>query len=78
LDPLPATIEVMTPSTSIGKLVLVPFTNFSTLSITCNSPTDHPVNSSLTISSISILNSSKVLLVSVGIPIVPPIATVSV
>ena len=77
-EPLAAAIEVTTPSTSIGKLVLVPSINFSTLSITCRTPRDHPENSSLAISSISILNSLNVLVVSVGIPIVPPIATVSV
>ena len=78
LDPLPATIEVITPFNSIGKFVLDPLINCSILSMTWSSPTAHPVNSSVAISSISTWNSWKVLVRSVGIPTVPPIETVRV
>ena len=78
LDPLPATIEVTTPFNSIGKFVLDPLMNCSILSITWSSPTDHPVNSSVAMSSTVIWNSWKVLVVSVGIPTVPPMDTVRV
>ena len=76
-EKLLAAIEVDELLSVNSKSVLLPSINLSILSRTSNWPTDHAVNSSLNIFSISIVNSLNVLLGSVGIPVAPPIGTVS-
>ena len=71
-------IDIETPALINGKSTLVPSINSETSSNVSRTPKDHPVNSSLMTFSISTTNwfedeNDEV----VGIPVVPPIATVN-
>ena len=76
LEPFAETIEIIFPFKESGKSFLFPSINFSILSNTWSWPTDHPVNSSLKISSIVIWNSENDEVV--GIPVDPPTGMVKI
>ena len=76
LDPFDAIIETVVPANDNGKEVLSPSMNFSILSRTSKVPKDHPLNLSVNILSIVILNSLNDDVV--GIPVYPPKGTVSI
>ena len=70
-------MDIGTPALINGKSILEPSIKLVTSSNVSRTPTDHPVNSSLITFSIWISNISEVKEEVVGIPVVPPTATVS-
>ena len=76
-DPKKVFNDTAPPLIFIWNTFLNPSNRLVNESIGCNCPNVHPLNSSEWISCTVSLNSEKVLVISVGIPVVPPVGTVN-
>ena len=77
-DPKKVFNDIASVLTFIWNTFLNPSNRLVNESIGCSCPNVHPLNSSEWISCIVSLNSEKVLVISVGIPVVPPVGTVNI